>query len=341
MRLSLSLPFLIGLAGTALADTQTDTQADELTRDIVDRQIIPAFAALSDATDGFAANARALCLEDPAAFAQSYGQAFDAWIRASHWRFGPTETETRGFALSFWPDNRGRVAKSVNGLLRNENRKVLENGAFAQFSVAGKGFYALEHLLFDEATQSLATAEYRCDLAHAMAVDIAATAQAIEDDWQQNFATLMQAPSSRYQSTSEAHQELFKALGTGLQIIDELRLGRPLGTFDAPRPRRAEAWRSHRSQRHVILSLEALKPLAHRLSDDAPDLQAQLDAAFERSLKRARALDDPAFAGVVEPAQRIRIEALQQTVAALRIMVASELGPRLGVAAGFNSLDGD
>ncbi|MQY43215.1 peptidase M75 [Epibacterium sp. SM1969] len=337
MRFFLTLPFVACLVSAA----HSDELADPLTNDIVTTQILPAFTALSDTADAFAANAPEKCHSDPEAFKKSYGSTFDAWIRASHWRFGPTETDARGFSLAFWPDNRGRIAKSVNGVLRSENRKILEDGAFAQFSVAGKGFYALDHLLFDEAAQNLASADYRCDLASAMAVDIAATAQAIKDDWQQNFTALMQAPSRRYQSTSEAHQELFKALGTGLQIIDELRLARPLGSFDAPRPRRAEAWRSGRSQRHVILSLEALAPLAHRLSADAPELQLRLDAAFGRSLKRARALDDPTFAGVSDPQSRIRIEALKQSVVDLRNLVTTELGPRLGVDAGFNSLDGD
>ena len=47
------------------------------------------------------------------------------------------------------------------------------------------------------------------------------------------------------------------------------------------------------------------------------------------------------FAGVATPQSRIEVEALQQAIDRIRVIVESRLGPALGVAAGFNSLDGD
>ena len=58
-------------------------------------------------------------------------------------------------------------------------------------------------------------------------------------------------------------------------------------------------------------------------------------------LERAEALQDPVFAGVTEPQSRFRIEALQQSVNDVRTKAVEELGPALGVAAGFNAMDGD
>ncbi|MEO0388878.1 MAG: peptidase M75, partial [Pseudomonadota bacterium] len=62
---------------------------------------------------------------------------------------------------------------------------------------------------------------------------------------------------------------------------------------------------------------------------------------FERALDRANALDDPVFAGVTDPPGRLRVEVLQQSVDAIRQVLRQEVGPTLGITAGFNALDGD
>ncbi|MQQ08846.1 peptidase M75 [Epibacterium sp. SM1979] len=341
MRLTYSCVISVGLAAVGLSSAHA---ADDLTQPIVADLIQPAFDTLAHETAALADVAATSCHDATAsdtALAEAYGRAFDAWITASIWRFGPTETDSRAFSLSFWPDNRGKIGKTVGALLRSEDTGILAADEFAQFSIAGKGFYALDYLMFDTQAQTLGSASYRCALVGAMTTDIAATATAIDADWSTGFAEQLSPPSARYQSQDEVRQELFKTLTTGLQVDEDLRLGRPLGSFDKPRPRRAEAWRSARSLRHLTLSLEALKPLAQSLAVGAPNLQDKLTRAFDKALRRAKALEDPQFAGVSDPASRFRVEALKQEVADIRALVAAELGPRLGVAAGFNALDGD
>ncbi|MCY4179353.1 MAG: imelysin peptidase, partial [Litoreibacter sp.] len=116
------------------------------------------------------------------------------------------------------------------------------------------------------------------------------------------------------------------------------RLGRPLGTFERPRPRRAEARRSERSLRHIELSLAALEELATTFYSGDLNLTK---SAFADARARAAALDDPALAGVADPSKRIRIEALQRTVRDIQNAVNTEIGKPLGITAGFNALDGD
>ncbi|MEL6682069.1 MAG: peptidase M75, partial [Pseudomonadota bacterium] len=77
------------------------------------------------------------------------------------------------------------------------------------------------------------------------------------------------------------------------------------------------------------------------LSADDPELQESLNAAFTRALTQIAALDDPTFAGVARPASRIKVEAIRSRVEEIREIVENELGPSLGVASGFNALDGD
>ena len=120
-----------------------------------------------------------------------------------------------------------------------------------------------------------------------------------------------------------------------------MRFGRPLGTVEKPRPKRAEAWRSGLSQ---ILAGEAVAGsggLALKLARDNPDLMNRLDNSLSRFAAGMAALDDPVFMGVLTPQGRFRIEVLLTELNGIRRIVDRDLGPNLGVAAGFNALDGD
>ncbi len=304
--------------------------------------ILPHFARLAETAETLNATALADCAPDSNALRSAYGDAFDAWISASHLRFGPTEIDERAFALAFWPDTKGFTPKALSRLIASRDPVVQDPATFAETSIAGRGFYALELLLYDPAYAEQADAEYRCALIRAIATDIDRNADAIQQDWQSYSLKLTQpGKGSLYRSGDEAMQELYKALMAGLEFTADTRLGRPMGSFDRPRPKRAEARRSERSQRHVELSLIALRELAALLSADHPDIAADLNAAFDRSIDNAQTLDDPAFAGVADPQGRFRIEALQQSINDIRTIAATELGPTLGISAGFNSLDGD
>ncbi|UWQ44661.1 imelysin family protein [Leisingera aquaemixtae] len=324
-----------------LALTAAPVAASELSSSITDKLILPVFEELAADSRTLARAAQADCDPQSGALRAAYGEAFDAWIAASHYRFGPTETDSRAFALAFWPDSRSKTPKALAALIRSEDAGIKDPAAFAGYSIAARGFYALEFLLYDPQLSTVGTPEYRCALTRAISTDIAATSQAISADWQQNYAAAMRAPGSRYQTEDEITQELFKTLTTGLQVLDGMRLGRPLGTYQKPRPDRAEARRSGRSLRHVLVSLNALEPLAVALAEGHEDLQEEITAGFAKARTKAEALDDPVFAGVTDSAARIRIESLQQEIRDLHILMREDLGPALGVAAGFNALDGD
>jgi len=338
MRVFVSLLLTGVLALSALA-AQAGAKAD----DILDHHVLPGMRALAETTAALDAATRADCTADSAALRSAYGTAFDAWIAVSHLRFGPAETQARGFSLAFWPDTRGLTPKTLRSLIAGEDPVVETAGDFATVSIAGHGFYALELLLYDPGIASLGDGAYRCALTRAITGDIAATAADLFRDWRDNYAALMRAPGpdGPYQSDAEVLQEFFKALTTGLEINADLRLGRPMGQIGKPRPLRAEARRSGRSLHNVVVSLTALRDLAARLAAGEVDLAARLDHAFDTALNRAAKLDDPVFAGVATPQGRLRVEVLQQAIGAIRSEASQSLGPALGVAAGFNSLDGD
>ncbi|MEP5730178.1 MAG: imelysin family protein [Sulfitobacter sp.] len=314
-----------------------------LIEDIVGVHILPRFETLADRTEVLAEVAGAECSPTSASLRAAYGDAFDAWVSASHLRFGPTETDDRAFALAFWPDSRGATPRALRALLSDQDPIANSAEAYRQVSIAARGFYAMELLLFEEDLMRAGRAHYHCQLIQTMAADIASTSQQIFDHWRLEYAEKMQdpQPAGTYRSVEEGLQELFKSLSTGLQFTGETRLGRPLGSYDRPRPKRAEAHRSARSARHVMLSLVALQDLSARLTVQDKVLAAKIYARFEQALTRLSDLDDPTFAGVGKPQTRFQVEIVQQSIEAIRTVVRAELGPTLGVAAGFNALDGD
>ncbi len=310
---------------------------------IIDGHILTRFQTLDAQSRELALVASQDC--DPAsdALRAAYARAFDAWVSASHLRFGPTEVADRAFALAFWPDARGATPRGLANLLSQQDPIANSATDYAQVSIAMRGFYALEYLLYDETLGAIAPAAYHCQLIQTISADIAATTADIFDDWRNSYADTLRTPSpdGLYRNDTEVLQELFKALTTGLEFTATTRLGRPLGTFDRPRPLRAEARRAGRSARHVALSLASLHHLALGLSHEDQTLSAALDQSFGRALRLGAELDDPVFAGVSEPQSRLKVEVLQQSIDAIRTLALEALGPSLGVAAGFNALDGD
>lgn len=309
----------------------------------LEAHVLPGMEALADAASALAEVAETECASDAPDLRAAYHAAFDAWMRVNHLRFGPSETDNRAFALAFWPDSRGVTPRTLAQLIASEDPVVEDVADYADVSVAGRGFYALEFLLYDPDISTRGTASYRCGLVRVIAEDIARTTAAIRDEWHMSHANLMRdaGQNERYQSESEAMRAFFNALTTGLEFNADVRLGRPLGTFDRPRPNRAEARRSERSLQNLVQSTEGLGELALALTVSQPALQSGINAGFVLVLDAAARVDDPTLAGVADPQARLRIEVLQQRTRELREMILTEMGPSLGISAGFNSLDGD
>lgn len=309
--------------------------------DIIDDHILPRFDALAATSAALSHAAQENCDPTSDGLRDAYGTAFDAWVAASHLRFGPTEVDDRAFALAFWPDSRGATPRALSTLIAKEDPIGLDRGAYADVSIAARGFYALEFLLYDD--DLMQAGAYHCALVQTVAADIAATSAAIQNDWRNNHVDVLLSPGPRavYRNDNEVLQEMLRALTAGLQFTQDSRLGRPLGTFDRPRPTWSEARRSGRSADHVMLSLVSLQVIAQRLAVSDDVLSYALKRQFADAIGKLADLNDPAFAGVADPQKRLKIEIISQAVGTIRTTIQTELGPTLGVAAGFNSLDGD
>ena len=296
--------------------------------------ILPGYAGFADATAALAGAAEGSC--DPAVLRPAWNDAFDAWMAVSHLHLGPVEEGGRGLAIAFWPDPKGLGWKHQQALMTGDPA-VLEPESFADQSVAARGFFALERLLYPAADLPADP----CPLIRATTADLARIAAEVQAGWQDGFADVLLTAGAEgnttYLTGGEARQALFTQLATALEFDADQRLGRPLGTFDRPRPERAEAVASGRSLRNLVLSLQALRGFTLALSPDLP----KSTAAFDRAIAQAEALDDPVFAGVADPSGHLKVEILQQSIRSLRQVVLAELGGQLGVTVGFNSADGD
>ncbi|QYZ68471.1 imelysin family protein [Neotabrizicola shimadae] len=309
-------------------------------REAVEAQILPGYAGFAEAADRLAVAAAADC--SPEALRPDWNAAFDAWLRVGFLHLGPGEDSGRTLAIAFWPDPKGIGAKQQAGLIRTGDVAVLEPSAFAMQSVAVRGLFALERLLYPAPDDPAAAGgDYVCALTRATAADLARMANGILSDWRDGYADVLltagEPGNETYLTEAEAAQALYTQLITGLEFVKDQRLGRPLGTFDAPKPERAEARASGRSLRNVDLSLEAMRDFSLALAPKSPDTEA----AFASALAVAEALEDPVLAGVGEPDGRLKVEILQQHVTTIVDAAVSEVGPALGVDVGFNAADGD
>jgi len=324
MTMRLVLAFCI-LAAPAAADVSSALSS----------HVLPRHSDLVRETQHLAAAAAENCSLDE--LQPAYTAAYDAWVMVSHLQLGPIEDQGLSLAMSLWPDPKDRTGKALARLEAAGDPIVDDPAQFADVSAAAQGFTALERVLFDPG----ADPAYTCRLTRAIAMGLARKSVAIMDGWPA-FAEALETAgaqgNTRFQSPLEAQRAFYTALSTGLEFLHDQRLGRPLGTFDRPRPGRAEARRSQRSLRHIQLSLSALEELATTLIE-MPTPKTQ--AAFADARARAEGIEDAALAGVADPSSRIRIEALQNAVREIQISVIEEIGTPLGVTAGFNALDGD
>ena len=300
----------------------------------VQQHILPGYANFAAATTALATSAQADCT--PETLRPAFNAAFDAWVSVQHLNFGPVQQNGIGLSIEFWPDPKGSGTKAQRGLLMGDPAALLPEN-FVDQSVAARGLAGLERLLYPASPLPADP----CALIRATTADLARTATAINDAWTSGYAqtllTAGDAGNTTYLTRPEVRQALFTQVIAGLEFLMDQRLGRPLGTFDAPHPERAESVASGRSQTNVQLSLRALRAMVATLTPDVP----KTFAAFDHAISLADKLDDPNFAGVATPQGHLKLEILQQAVTALRDTTLAELGPELDVGLGFNAADGD
>lgn len=318
--------------------------ADGVIDRVVDEFALPAVAAFAERTKALNEAAKSNCAAEHPALRAAWNAAMDAWLGIQDLRFGPLEDAARRQAIAYWPDTRGHRERALSRILSGQDPILTTPDRYNQEPVSARGLYAIETMLYDPDFNHYGPSDPGCLLVRAASADLAAIAAEVHNEWQNEFADVMRTagePSNtRFLDSTEARQAVFTALLTSIQFDVLERLGLPLGTFDKPRPLRAESRLSGRSQRNLELSLAGHDRLARALVPDAAaNVVTRED--FERIGWMAAELDDPDFSGVENPIRRFRLEALQSAFALLRSEMNRELSAALGVTMGLNALDGD
>ncbi len=338
------LAALLLLAAPALAEPDHRAAAQRA----LDEVIRPSTAGFAEAAERLAEAAPAHCADvDRAGLDAAFQTAWDAWMGLQHLRFGPIEEADRGLQVAFWPDSRGTVGRTVARLMATESAPVDDPAAFAKLSVGGRGFPALERLLFDDQGPRALTVPYHCAYVAATAGDILRLATEIDTAWAGPWRSLWlsagDAQNTVFLAPEETSQRLFAVTLGALEQTSRNRLGKPLGSLTQPRPRLAEAWRSGRSLRQIALVLDATE--ATVIAAFAPALSgeemADIAAAYARARRDLGRVVELGGLGEALAANRIRVEVLQQSVDRVAQTITAAVGPALGIATGFNSADGD
>ncbi|GAB1379288.1 imelysin family protein [Pararhodobacter aggregans] len=328
MRLAPAILALTLVAAPALADVDA----------VLDDHVLPGTAAFAQATQALDDQAIDFC--QPQDLAPLWNSAMDAWVRIGHLRLGPGEQAA--LTIAFWPDERSAGRRTLARMIAAQDPMGVHTDDFPQVSAAARGLYALETMLYDPDFNDYEPDSYSCTLVSVMAHDLAAQAAALDEAWREKFApelrTAGQPGNATFLSMAEAERALFTALHGGVEFDADQRLGQPMGTEDRPRPQRAENWRSGRSLRNLTLSLESLHGMATALAGQPVDA---VDSAFDAAAYFSLAITDPAFQDVSDPQGRLHLESLQGRVRTIGEVLISEIGTSMGIAPGFNALDGD
>lgn len=315
-----------------LTGTAASADVDQAARDVIG----PAYRDFAEAATALDQAAQVDC--SAAALQAPYQAAWDAWAAIDYFQLGPVEQGGRALAVSFWPDKKSSGQRAQQALI-DANAPVIDDlEAFATVSVAARGLSGMERLLYQPGVEG--DEDVLCRMRRATATDLARTAAEIAAGWPdfEGSLTTAGAPdNSRYLTPVEARQALYTQLVTGLDHLAEVRLGRPIGTPEKPRPDAAEARAAGRSLRNVALSLQGMRDLAMALRPEAQKARA----AFDKAIAEAEALDDPVFEGVADPDGRKRALAVERAVWSAKLAVESDIGEALGLSVGFNSKDGD
>ena len=352
---------LLALTGPAVPAKAQEIDYAALNAAIVDNYVIPRYAVFAERTAALQASLEESCADGRLVVGESaaaYHDAMDAWMDVQHLRFGPAMLFLRYDRLEFWPDKRGVVRRHLAQLLAAQDPQALETQTFANGSVAVQGFPALERLMFDSEDSAWET-PFGCHLVVAIGGNLHAIAAGLLADWQDGetpYAKVVKGAAGgneTYFDAKEAALEFAKALRGALLLIDDYKLGRPLGDeAAAARTSRAESWRSGRSLRNILHNLTAAQHLYEGTGDvsfaallRAQPKGAELDAAISGALARlvaaVEAQPDSLVTALEAPDGWAELDAVRVETGQLMGLLSGPLSEVLDLPIGFNSYDGD
>ena len=353
---------LLPLLGAAPASGQQAIASADYARvnaALAETHALPRYERLATATGLFATEAEGFCAAPGdaslAGLRERFHDAMDAWMGVQHLRFGPVESFTRGYRFYFWPQARGKVAEAVAEIVAAGEDDALLAARIGRANVAVQGLLAAEVLLYDGRYLGADTKGW--GLLTAATANMRTMAAGILADWRDGdaaFARLLTMPgpdNPHVEDHAAGTLAFFQSLYDSLQLIYDVNLKPVIGdSAKTVRPVLAESRLSGRSQRNIVVTVEALQALyIGKGSAGLGDLTASADPKLDRLMRKAfrftlataQSIEGPVENAAADPARRPPVNKLAKQIRALTQIVRERLAPALGLAVGFNALDGD
>ena len=336
--------------------------------------IRPGYAALADAAGALQGKVESLCQQPSTATLKEARAAFAgtvaAWSMVEIIRFGPVTQEHRFERLFFWPDPKGLGLKQIQDALAKQGMMVTEPDELAGKSVALQGLPAIEYLLYGNGADALAAesnvedgkeplpdldsqAAFRCAFASSIATNIDRMAKAVVEGWREGSAYekafLGPTPEDPYyHSPKEVTLDLFKTFSTGIELVRDQKLGKPLGANPAEaKPKLAAFWRSGLTFDNAAGNLEGAKAIfaqggfAQVVASDSPGVENSTLFDLDHAIEVLHGIDQPTSEVVKNDDLRAKIEALRVGLKNAAQTAGDIISRVAGLAFGFNAMDGD
>jgi predicted lipoprotein len=346
-------------AGLPSAHAETDHGA--IAHAALDNVIRPGYAALTASTGLLKDKAEALCAEPSAAALKDTKEAFaatvESWSKVEIFRFGPVNQAHRYERLFYWPDPKGIGLRQVKAALAKKDETVTLADTLVGKSVALQGLPALEYLLYGDGAETLTRGDpevgFRCSFASSVATNVDRIARAVAEEWRDGaeYSKLFLSPGPDdplYRAPKDVTLELYKAFTSGIELVRDQKLGKPLGTSaETARPRLAAFWRSGLTFPNMVGNLDGVRALfaeggfAGVVAEESPGVEQSVLFDLDRVINVLRAVGQPIAEVVRDPAQRNKLEALRVALKFARDTAAGMIARGAGLSFGFNALDGD
>jgi predicted lipoprotein len=348
------------LLGAAASSAHAEADHGAIARAALSEVIRPGYADLARSTASLDGRVDALCKAPSTAGLDAAKEAFAAtvmsWSRVEIFRFGPVIKDHRYARLFYWPDAKGIGLRQVKRVLAERNETATSRATLAKKSVALQGLPALEYLLYGPGAESLAKTtddDFRCRFATAITANMASIAKEVEKAWGADavFTKDILEPGPNdplYRAPKDVTLELFKVFTSGIELVRDQKLGRPLGvSIERARPRLAALWRSGLSFQNMAGNLEGVRRLfikggfAHVVGQESSGVEGSILFDIDHSIEVLRAIDAPIADAVHNEELRAKIEAIRGALKSARTTAASMIERGAGLSFGFNAMDGD
>ena len=344
------------LCGGASAHAEADHAA--IAKVSLAEVIRPGYAGLADAAAALKGKVDTLCRQRSAATLQEAKDAFAstvaAWSKVEIFRFGPVTAEHRFERLFFWPDPKGLGLRQIQEALTKQDATVTDPDQLAGKSVALQGLPALEYLLYGEdGDLPKADRAFRCSFGLAVATNVDRIAKQVVEGWRESSAFekafLDPAPEDPYyHAPKEVTLDLFKAFTTGIELVRDQKLGKPLGASPAAaKPKLAAFWRSGLTFDNAAGNLEGVRALfaqggfAQVVAQESAGVENSILFDLDHAIDVLRGIDQPVAEVVKNEDLRAKLEALRVGLKNSAQTAGDMISRGAGLAFGFNAMDGD